>query len=221
MSVDTVPGFLTPANPSFDLGRLVKTSDDELLFGDDFRSILVEQPKLGNRERLPKRMALGTDEFALSKDEFDGSFYLPSINMWVNEKHRLVLDLLLEELADISVPTTHGTFDTYKAGCTGPMCRRAIRVERSIAEALRRARNGESSGGKPSHLVRPNEWHKRVRRAAPQYASVDPLTVAITVLAHRMTAARKPTAESKTFMSLDDNEKLYTYLHVEYGSLVK
>jgi hypothetical protein len=221
VSVDTGTGFLTPANPSFDLGRLIKTSNDDLLFGMDFRDVLIEQPKLGNRERLPRTMALEADEFALSKDEFDGSFYLPSVNMWVNGKHRLVLDLLLEELANIEIGTTHGTHDTYKSGCTGPMCRRAIRVERSIAEALRRTRNGATGTNKPKHLIRPNEWHKRVRRAAPQYASVDPLTVAVTVLAHRMTPAQRPTAESKTFMSLDNNDRLYEYLHIEYSGLVK
>lgn len=219
MSVDTATGFLTLANPSFDLRRLVKTSD-ELLFGDDFRTILVDQPKLSNRERLPKSMTLEEDEVALSKTQLPNTFFQQSIGLYVIDRHQLIVDLLLQELTDLEVHTTHGTYDTYKAGCTGPMCRRAIRQERAIAEALRRART-DGNTGKSKHLVRPNNWKDRVKRAAPQYAAVDPLTIAFTVLSHRGTPPERPTKESKTYLELTDNEKLYNFLKQEYPEIVR
>jgi hypothetical protein len=191
--------------------------DDGLPFGDDFRTILVEQPRLSTNERLPSSLALNPDEIALSRQEFRDSLWAPDLDLYINSKHGLMVELLVEELDDTSFTFTHGTSDTYRRGCRGPMCRRALRVERSIGEAVHRAYKGQYG-----HCQTVDDWRRRVRQTgSPQYTSVDPLTVAYTVLSHRDLEPSNPSKDSKDFLTLTTNELLYRYLRQEYPNLVR
>lgn len=171
--------FCKPMNPKFDIRSLVTTPTDSMpvtvLTMDD---VLTMQERLvGWGERLPLYLALREGESAISLVPLPGYSYVAVLEIYIPDRHMIIANLTLAEIASPDTAMTHGQHDTYRAGCTGPLCRRSNRIYSAELANLRRQRL--------SYHERKAEAHgcttaRRRRRLAPgmntrQYRDVEPL----------------------------------------------
>lgn len=208
MPVNT--GFLDLANPNTSLSSLFrprKANREGLLF--DFRAALVIQPPLAKNERLPNFLALSPHEPAVSFSLTQNYDHLPLLNLYIPARHRLIAELAEAELANPLFSLAHGTLDTIRQGCTGPVCRRLARENRAEAAQLRKARAKKTTPAQTKQ--------HRLRNAAPQYAAVEPLLTAYTILSHYLRPAPNPSKLSKTFKQCN----LKNYLLSEFPDIVR
>lgn len=83
----------------------------------------------------------------LSNDPRPGWTYIPIIGQYIPDEHIRVVVEVMAELSDPSFATrTHGKRSTRNAGCTGPLCKKALRDEaRTIQRRIHsRQRNNKS-----------------------------------------------------------------------------
>jgi hypothetical protein len=232
--------FLAPANPTFDLKKVQPAPKKApKVLPLTFRETLIVQPPLGPNERLPTFLALKPGELALaSSAQVDSAqvdsaqvgsahpantyTYVPEIQYWIPTRHELVLQLIFQELQDTTYSTAHGSPETVEQGCNGPLCRRQRRIDRQQATRLRQMRL--TYRGVPVQ-TRARDYRTKT---VPQYAAVDPLLLAFTILSH---LARPPrsrqsqqrqgqlTREQKIYSTLNTRASLHGYLTSLYETV--
>lgn len=232
----TASPFLATENPEFDLTQLTqirpkrKTRDKSQNTGlvlIPLRELLVNQPPLAPNEKLPASIALLNGEPSLSEVPIVVSesvetadtvpyFYLSSIRLYCHPDHRSVYELVFDELVNNNFNTTHGTSLTLRRGCNGLLCRRHRAIQRFEAARLRAAKQLKL----PYNLHTPQERVQRLIATAPQYASVEPLLLAMTWWAHSITPPSQPSNESKLLMQMSTPRALRSYLKTHFPNAI-
>lgn len=75
---------------------------------------------------------------SLSEEPVNGWVFVPDLGYYIPRYHLPVVELVKSELADPGYSgRTHGRRATRNAGCTGPLCKKALRDEmREIQKRL-------------------------------------------------------------------------------------
>lgn len=166
--------FLSFSNPFLTLPKPRNTArSDSPVLSFSPRLYLILQPPLGKDESLPVLLKLEKQEKAVLYSPAEGYIPVKQLSIWIPERHRMVIQLVEQELQTIKVTdgklVPHGLhYNTYK-NCTGPLCRRRTRRDASDDRDLKAMRTG---------TVRPapiRPWHVKVRASWPQHYAVDPL----------------------------------------------
>lgn len=214
MSLDV--GFAVPMNPNFDLKTLMeppKPKTPATFPHIPLREMLVIQPPLGPGERLPVSLALREGEISASSQPLPHYIKVQQIGLYVPVRHIQILELVLAEMADRTFSTTHGTTNTFRTGCEGPLCRRAIREMRAETIELRRLRTGYRA----RTGIKRKDRYTQLKTSVPQYAAVEPLLFSFSVISHLINRPAKPSKEGALFLSLDTHAKLHAHLREAYA----
>lgn len=209
MSSDT--GFLTLSNPDLPFPRpkvKPKTGGSSLLF--EFRDMPLTPPPISIDERIPFSLALNDGEVALSVKERPTHFYFPTLNLYVLNRHRPMLELALAEIANLKVDEPHGVALTYRHGCKGPLCRKAIREQQAETTEFRLQRERRRA-----KVSRPTRF-QRMLAGRPQYAAVDPLLTALTINHLKTNPPKYPHTRAKELMEV---ENLLDFLRIEFPNI--
>lgn len=214
MSSDTplLSNFLAPANPLFDLKRVIPTPKyTPDLIPLSFRETLLDQPPLGPNERLPMFLALKEGELAISTAPQPSYVHVPELDVFIPVRHEMMVQLVRMELTNTEFTTTHGSPDTVAQGCSGPLCRRTRSAERAETAKIRQQRLGYRTR-QPTHTR---------AKVVPQYVAVDPLLEAFTILAHKkLPPSTQLTKIQKVYRTLNNMQQLISYLKIQYPEAV-
>lgn len=226
--MSTEASFLALANPQFDFRTMVssrkQTKQRQQVLPFELRASLLDQPPLANNEKIPYFYALEPCELALSTIILPSYFHMQLIGFYVPERHRPLAQLALQEFANPDYLLAHGTLDTYRQGCKGPLCRRAYREERAtqtILKLTRTASRTDPNSQSKQIVLGPAARQNKLSRGAPQYAAVNPLLVALTVYSHQVNPAPHPTKESKIYQQLTTLQNLQSYILHTFPQIVK
>lgn len=242
-----ISDFLELENPNFDLRELARSAVNktenkkpprDLLF--DFRDSLVVQPPLGKNEHFPASLALFPGEVALSSTPLEHYSLVEELDLYAPNRHFMVVDLIRQEFITgkvLELKNAHGTIESYRAGCNGPLCRRANREHHAVMNEIRRkvrqyklakARSAMVNGSASATIAPPRPEAikldtpvQRLRRSRPQYVAVDPLQLCFTILSLLENPPKNPTKEQKLLLTLSTPELRYAYLTVQYPDMVK
>lgn len=208
--------FTSLANPQFDLTE-VGTRKPRVqhtpttLSAIPLREMLVIQPPLAKAERIPRTLALNPGELALVNSARKGYIGVKKVGLFIPTKHLPMMDLLAAELSDPDFTLTHGTSLAHRAGCTGPLCRRARREAAAETRELRLVRVGLRAQ-LPSRSAR----YQQLKVSVPQYAAIEPLLFSFCTYSHQVNRPANPTPESTIYLALDTPFKLHDYLQLTY-----
>jgi hypothetical protein len=209
MSPDT--GFLTLSNPELPFPRPKRRSKSyETALPFEFRDMPLTPPPLAIDERIPFSFALNDGEVALSIKERPTHFYFPTLNLYVLNRHRPMLELALSEIANLKVDEPHGVALTYRHGCKGPLCRKAIREQQAETTEFRLQRERRRA-----KVSRPTRF-QRMLVGRPQYAAVDPLLTALTIDHLKNNPPKYPHTRARELMQVED---LLEFLRIEFPNI--
>lgn len=219
--LDEISDFLKPVDPKTDFERVLELADGSnalaTLLPFTFRETLVAPVPHSRNERLPVELALREGESALKLAPHNGYIYSRTLDLYVLARHKFLETLALQEISDKDFPNlTHGISASASQSCSGPLCRRARRIQRVEADFLRRSRTHFQKTGKP---YRPSgkSRYEQIKQSVPQYAAVEPLLTALTVLAHLRTPPSKPSKQSRIYLAADSKERLVDLLGEHFG----
>lgn len=182
-----------------------------------FREMLVTPVPLGKNERLPARYALEPNESAMKVSPHTGYMYSKTLDLYILTRHVTLEILCLQELNDLNFEkSTHGTQYTFSQGCSGPLCRRARRLDRAEADLLRKTRliyEQTNTVYQPS-----KSRYQQLKISVPPYAAVEPLLTAYTVLAYGRRPPTQPTKSESLYLIEPIKANLIRLLSEQYGS---
>lgn len=214
--------FLELDNPAFDLGALKRQipHNTPTLLTATLRESLVIQPPMAPNERLPRSFIILDDHPALSSHPLPNYSYKADIALNIHPKHELMYEMVQTELTDTLFRTTHGTTQTLRQGCNGPLCRRIRNINRYQTARLREART--NSRRPCSYFELMADRFDSLRRRQPIYAAVEPLLEAMTIWAHQSRPPKDPTETSKRYLNLGINRDITRmFLKKLYGDMIE
>ena len=218
--LDEIQDFISPVDRNTDFEKILELTEEtntlDSLLPFTFRETLVSPVPFGKNERLSPELALRSGESALKLTYEAGYSYSKFLDLYVLARHKSLEGLALSEISDSSFSTqTHGTQEAFVSGCRGPLCKRARRIRRVEAVKLKRTKERYETTGKVWKPTRTR--YEQLKFSVPQYAAVEPLLTALTVLAHLRTPPNQPTKTEKLYLATTTKSQLIALLIDQFG----